>query len=75
MLTEKDLQEIAKADCLTRPHVLTDNQVAWAYSKWCQGYTIPEIAKALHVCDRTIWREFKDRALRKVRKPLVYDGE
>ncbi len=75
MLTERDRQELARADRKTKQYALTLDQVDWAYSKWCQGYSVAEIAKALHVCDRTIWREFKDQGLKKVRKPLVYDGK
>jgi hypothetical protein len=75
MLTEKDRREIAETEFKTKPRVLSSEQVAWAYSKWCLGYTVAEIAKALYVCDRTLWREFKARGLEKRRPPLVYDGK
>lgn len=30
--------------------ILTRKEKSWAYSKWCEGRTIYEIAEALHVC-------------------------
>ena len=53
---------------------LTDDQVAWAYQKNCEGHSLTQIAAALHVHDNTITREFKRRGILKpVQIPLVYD--
>ena len=59
MMTEKDRREIAETEYKTKPRILTTAQVEWAHKKWCSGYTLPEISKALYVCEHTLWKEFK----------------
>lgn len=31
---------------------LDKEQVRWAYTKWCEGYTLLQIAEALNVCKK-----------------------
>jgi IS30 family transposase len=54
-------------------HILTLEQIKWAYSKWISGYSQEEIAEALLVSAKTVQREFKRRGYHKVHKPLVYE--
>lgn len=52
---------------------LTDDQAAWAFRKWCCGYTLTEIAQALHVSNSTLSAEFKVRGWQKQKQPLIYE--
>lgn len=58
-----------------RPPILGDDEIAWAYDKWCEGYTHQEIADALFVDRRTVGTALKGR--RRIRKKtrLVYPGK
>ena len=57
----------------SRPHLLSQKQIDWAYKQWCLGYTYDEIAAALFCSNKTILREFKMRGFKKVRPKLIYD--
>lgn len=50
--------------------LLDSKEKEWAYQKWCEGYTLYQIADALNVCTKTISRAIngKDR----IRPVLVY---
>ena len=52
---------------------LTRNKKEWAYTKWCEGYTLEQIAQALHVCSKTIQRVIGDRP--RIRPVLVYEED
>ena len=52
---------------------LTQEQMDWAYKKWCDGYTCIQIADALYVSEKTVRRAFKGK--KRIRTILVYDGE
>lgn len=49
---------------------LTRKQIAWAYDKWCLGYTQLQISEALNVCERTVRRALKNKD--RIRPILVY---
>lgn len=51
---------------------LDKEQVRWAYTKWCEGYTQQQIADALYVCEKTVHRSLKNKP--RIRQILVYDG-
>lgn len=51
--------------------VLTKKEIEWAYEKWCQGYTMLEIADALYVNERTVGRALKGK--QKIRPILTYE--
>lgn len=51
--------------------ILTQEQIEWAYQKWCEGYTQTEIGEALYVDMITVQRRLRGR--KKAKKPLVYD--
>ena len=53
--------------------ILSRKEKAWAYSKWCEGRTIYEIAEALHVSTKTVTRAIDGRP--RIRPILTYDGE
>lgn len=55
-----------------RQHLLSTDELKWAYEKWCLGYTQEEIAAALYCSSKTLLREFQHRGWRKVRPPLHY---
>jgi len=40
---------------------LNEEQIEWAYEKFCIGYTLKQIAAALFVSERTIQRALKGR--------------
>lgn len=50
---------------------LTRAQIEWAYTKWCEGYTLLQIADALYVGEKTIRRALMGRP--KIRPVLKYD--
>lgn len=47
---------------------LTKAQSAWAYKKWCIGYSVREIADALYVSESTVYRSFCGK--KRIRPPL-----
>ena len=51
---------------------MSEEEKAWAYKKWCEGYTQQQIADALYVERRTIGLAFKDKP--RIRPKLVYEG-
>lgn len=53
---------------------LTPAQVEWAYEKWCLGYTQTQIAEALEVSSRTVFREIKKLGRPRIRPKLIYGG-
>lgn len=54
--------------------VLTWQQKEWAYTKWCEGYTMDDIAIALNVCRKTIQRAIHGRD--RIKPVLIYrEGE
>lgn len=53
--------------------ILSRKEKSWAYSKWCDGRTICEIAEALHVSTKTVTRAINGRP--RIRSILVYDGK
>ena len=52
---------------------LTDQQKAWAYEQYCNGYTMNEIAEALFVSYHTVYNAIAGRPC--IKKPLHYDFE
>lgn len=60
-----------------RPPVLSEDEITWAYEKWCEGYTMQQIAEALYVDRRTIGNVLRGRPRKKpgVRPKLVYPGK
>lgn len=54
-----------------RPPILTDDERKWAYEKWCEGYSIQEIAEALYVDYQTVRRLFNGK--KKDKPKLVYE--
>lgn len=50
--------------------VLSESDIAWAYVKWCGGYTQEEIAAALNVSVKTLTRAFERRNLKKRKLPI-----
>lgn len=58
-----------------RPPVLSEEEISWAYEKWCEGYTHQQIAEALYVDRRTIGKALKDKPkIPRKRPKLVYNG-
>lgn len=55
-----------------RPPILTKEEKAWAYQKWCEGYTQQQIADALYVERRTVLAALKDKP--RLRPKLAYEG-
>lgn len=57
--------------------ILSEEESQWAYEKWCEGYTIQQIADALYVCSETIRTALKGKPRKKpcVRPKLVYPGK
>jgi len=52
---------------------LSHKQKEWAYTKWCEGYTLLDIAMALNVCSKTIQRSIHGRP--RIRPILTYKEE
>lgn len=52
---------------------LSQKQKSWAYEKWCEGYTLMQIADALDVCEKTIVRAIHGRP--RIRPILIYQEE
>lgn len=50
--------------------VLTEQAIAWAFQKWCEGYSTYQLAKVLYVSQPTIFRAFQNRGLKRHRQPL-----
>ena len=50
---------------------LTPEQQEWAYQMWCLGYTQMQIADALFVCEKTIYRCIKGKP--RIRPVLIYE--
>lgn len=50
---------------------LTKEEEKWAYKKWCEGYTLLQIAEALNVCEKTIRRAINGKP--RIRPILHYD--
>lgn len=46
---------------------LTRKMERWAYEKWCEGYTMQEIADALYVSSKLIGRTLRGK--QRVKKP------
>lgn len=55
--------------------VLTEKQLKWAYTKWCEGYSVLEIAEALYIDSSTLYRIFRQRGMIRIRIPLEYKEE
>lgn len=53
--------------------LLTRKQKEWAYTKWCEGYTLVQIGDALGVCYKTIVRAINGRP--RIRPLLFYNEE
>jgi predicted DNA-binding protein YlxM (UPF0122 family) len=53
--------------------LLTHKQKEWAYAKYCEGYTIEQIANALFVSDKTISKAIHGRP--RIRPILTYTEE
>lgn len=45
-------------------------QKEWAYTKWCEGYSLIQIAEAFGVCEKTIRRAIHGRP--RIRPILIY---
>lgn len=52
---------------------LNRKQAEWAYTKWCEGYALLQIAEAFDCCDKTIVRAINGRP--RIRPLLHYDGK
>jgi DNA-directed RNA polymerase specialized sigma24 family protein len=52
---------------------LSFKQKEWAYARWCEGYTLLDIAMALDVCSKTIQRAINGRP--RIRPILTYREE
>lgn len=52
---------------------LSHAQKEWAYTKWCEGYTLEQIADALYVCTKTVRRAIHGRP--RIRPILKYTKE
>jgi hypothetical protein len=50
---------------------LSFKQIEWAYTKWCEGYTLQQIADALYVCKQTVRRAINGRP--RIRPILKYE--
>jgi transcriptional regulator with XRE-family HTH domain len=51
--------------------ILTDKQIEWAYTRWCEGYTLEQIGVALCVCSKTVRRAINGRP--RIRPILKYE--
>ena len=60
-----------------RKPILSEDEITWAYEKWCEGYTQQQIADALYVERRTVAFALRDKPRKKpgVRPKLVYPGK
>jgi DNA-directed RNA polymerase specialized sigma24 family protein len=52
---------------------ISNIQKEWAYTKWCEGYTLQQIAEALNCSHRTIQRAIGGRP--RIRPILIYRKE
>ena len=55
------------------PEILDNAQKRWAYKKWCEGYTLDQIAEALDCCRKTVQRAINGKP--KIRPILKYRPE
>lgn len=51
--------------------MLTDDEIKWAYERWCEGHTQKQIADALYVCPMTVHNALRDK--RRIRPVLHYE--
>lgn len=51
---------------------LSEAEITWAYRRWCEGYSLPEIGQALFIHPSTVKAAFVRRNLVRQRKTLVY---
>ena len=51
--------------------ILTDDEIKWAYEKWCDRYTLHQIADALYVSHATIYNALKGKP--RIRPALHYE--
>lgn len=58
---------MGRGECL-----LSAKEKEWAYTKWCEGRTMLEIANALNVCEKTVRRAINGKP--RIRPVLEYDG-
>ena len=56
---------------MNKNNILTNRQREWAYTKWCEGYTLYQIADALNVCTKTVSRAIGSRE--RIRPVLRYE--
>lgn len=49
---------------------ITPKMLDWAYEKWCEGYSITAIAKALHVIPDRLRMALKGNGYEKYLPPL-----
>lgn len=52
-----------------------EKQMRWAYRKWCEGFSVTDIAAALDVDTSFIYWQFRKRKWKRVRIPLEYREE
>lgn len=52
-----------------------EKMMRWAYQKWCEGFSVTDIAGALDVDPSFIYWQFRKRKWKRVRIPLVYEEE
>ena len=58
---------------MSKTAALSHAQKEWAYEKWCEGYTLEQIADALYVCTKTVRRAINGRP--RIRPILKYTKE
>lgn len=54
---------------------LTEKKLKWAYQKWCEGFSVLEIAEALYIDSSTLYKIFRKRGLVRIRIPLKYEED
>lgn len=52
---------------------LSEAEIRWAHEKWCNSYSLREIAAALYVSEKCLRRHLTLRGLKKDTVPLHYD--
>ena len=57
------------------PRALGQEELDWAYQKWCEGYTQKEIGAALYVSTEAVNKYLARYKGPKVKPPLVYTGK
>ena len=53
--------------------ILSHKDKEWAYEKWCEGYTIVEVAAAMNVSSKTVTRAIHGRP--RIKPVLVYERQ